>query len=139
MDPFSITGVAASVLALVGVTATVVKRLNDIYGKFNGADLTISLMTSQLSTLKAALEQIVQWMKSALFSVPRYQQLLKDLETSLKGCKVVMALLDKYTQNAEGILGTVEFMWNEDKINEYLSHLNHQTNALTLLLQALQW
>ena len=139
MDPFSITGFAASILGLVGATATIAKRLNDMYGKFKDADLTISLISSQLCTLKAALEQILQWMKSPLFSVPRHQQLLRDLETATRGCKAVVALLDEYTQTASGFLGTLEFVWNEDKIKEYSNHLNHQANALTLFLQALQW
>lgn len=145
MDPASAIGVASAVLSIVNLIAKNVAALSDLQSRYNAADLKVSLLIGQLSTVKAALSQMAKLLEGNNRAL-RDPELIDDFSTSL-GCveAVVVVLDDKVSlvqRNAANALTTrskVNFMWDEKTMDDYLSLLNNQIHALGLLLTALQW
>ncbi|MCJ1377204.1 guanine nucleotide-binding protein subunit alpha [Xylographa soralifera] len=146
MDPVSIIGLAQSVLSIVGVIAKNVNALSTLQAKYRNADLSVFLLIGQLSTLKAALGQISEWIKiEDLTAQSEHLQLVEDLKLALNGCQVLISILDDRVDqlaNKEGsdslkVQGKIVFLWEEQELNVYVTHLNNQVNALTLLLSAI--
>ena len=146
MDPASVTALAGSVVGIVDVIGRSLSYLLDLQTKYRNANLTVSLLIGQLSTLKAALNQISEWITARLVGVPQHEQLVADLDISLEACKILILVLDNRIsclgRGATSELRAVDkaqFLWEEKGMNDYLNHLNNQINALNLLLTALQW
>lgn len=145
MDPVSAIGAASAVLSIVNLIAKNVSSLSDLQSRYGSADLKVSLLIGQLSTVKAAMNQMAKLLGSD-FGTLRDPELIGDFSTSI-GCveAVVLALDDKIsliqrnTANDLTLRTKVNFMWDEKNIDDYLSLLNNQIHALGLLLTALQW
>ncbi|MCJ1265924.1 hypothetical protein MMC22_005806 [Lobaria immixta] len=119
-------GLAGSVASIVDILAKSVNFLLNLQTKYKQADLTVSLLIGQLSTLKAALNQISEWITS-------------------KGCKVLVLALDdrikSFDRNPDHTLnsrGKAQLLWEENGTTDYLNHLSNHISALNLLLTALQ-
>lgn len=139
-------GLAGSVVSIVDILAKSVNFLLNLQTKYKQADLTVSLLIGQLSTLKAALNQISEWITSSLVAVSQHEQLVSDLTISIEGCKVLVLALDdrinSFDRNADHTLnsrGKAQLLWEENGTTDYLNHLSNHINALNLLLTALQW
>lgn len=146
MDPVSAIGLAGSVVSIVGAVTGMIKFLHELRQHWKDADLTVVLLISQLTTLKAALNHIADWISLSLSDVPQYHQLIIDLEESLNSCNVLITFMDHHIS---------KLAWTEDKALNYeskvrvvledkatkdcLDHLNNQTNALNLLLTVFNW
>ena len=146
MDPASVIALAGSVVSIVDVTGRSLSFLVELRAKYRKANLTVSLLIGQLSTLKAALNQISEWITTSLVGVPQHQQLMADLDVSLKACNILILVLydrvsclEKGTSSELRTLDKAQFLWEEKGMNDYLNHLNNQINALNLLLNAFQW
>lgn len=118
----------------------------DLQARYKRANLTLSLLIGQLSTLKAALNHISEWIDESLDTIPAQQQLVIDLTTSLKCCKVLILTMNDRKgvpeSNDDSTLtrmGKVQFLWGKQELNEYINLLSNQINALNLLLNALNW
>lgn len=146
MDPVSVAGLTASLLGTVNIIAKSVGFLASLQSKYRQADLTVSLLIGQLSTLQSALNQISEWVTVSLVAVSRYEQLVSDLTISVEGCRVLLLRLDdRITSFKRNKANTLVFrdkarlLWAENDTSLYLSLLNNQITALNLLLTALQW
>ena len=143
MDPVSIAGL---VLSIVTVIAKNVNALSTLQAKNRNADLSVFLLIGQLSTLKAALGQISEWIQmEGLAAKSEHLHLVEDLNVALNGCQVLISILDDRVNqlaNKEGsdslkVQGKIVFLWEEQELNMYVTHLNNQVNALSLLLSAI--
>lgn len=139
MDPLSLVGVIAGI---VSVVAKATFSLSDLKSKYKIADIKVSLLICQLSTLKAALTQV----KYLVENVSLGPQLGDDLSTFLSSLWTIISALgnqlDQLQLNPENELSRwtkVGFVWDEQTMRDYLRLLDHQVNALQLLLSALQW
>lgn len=151
MDPLSVVGLTGSLLGCVKIITTSIHSLHTLKTKYRQADLTVDLFLAQLSTLRAALNQICGWITDSLIGVPGHDQLVSDLNTSIEGCQVLLLVLserfasldrngvDQDRVQSLSTRGRTRLLWAEHESNQYLSHLNHQTSALHLLLTAFQW
>ena len=146
MDPISIMSLAGAVVGVIDVITRRVDSLLKLQTGYKTANLKVSLLVGQLSTLKAALSQIREWIDTSLINRPQHQQLVADLKVSIEGCKLLISVLDDHFQCFEeketstlGTMRKIHFLWEQGGINDYLNHLNNQINALNLLLTALQW
>jgi hypothetical protein len=146
MDPVSALGLVGAIIGVVDVISRNISSLIDLQSRYKSADLKVGLLIGQLSTLKAALKQIIELMNTSLVAVPQHQQLLHDLKTSLDCCEVVILVLDerlcclqRREDSGLNVLNRVQFLWDEKSMTDYLNLLNNQINALNLLLTALQW
>lgn len=145
MDPASAIGVASAVLSIVNLIAKSVASLSDLQSRYNAADLKVSLLIGQLSTIKASLNQMTKLLEGD-HGVLRDPELIGDFSTSLGCVEAVVVVLDEkislvQTDTAEvlTIRSKINFMWDEKAMVDYLSLLNNQIHALGLLLTALQW
>lgn len=145
MDPISAIGFVSAIAGIVDLIAKGVLSLSDLQSRYRIADLKVSLLIGQLSTLKAALTQVGHLVEDVTH-VPRDIQLVSDLSVSLLSLDTIIGALDNrlshLRRNAEDGLsnwGRVGFVWDEQTMRDYLSLLDHQVNALGLLLTALQW
>ena len=82
----------------------------------------------------------------SLVNASQHHRLVADLTVSLDCCKVLADLLNDRLQDLDrtetgslSTLGKGQLVWEETDMRDYLNHLNHQTNALNLLLTAFQW
>lgn len=145
MDPASAVGVASAVLAIVNLIAKSVASLSALQSRYVAADLKVSLLIGQLSTVKAALNQMAKLLEGD-HGILRDLELIMDLKMSLECIEtVVMVLEDKISEvqrdasDTLTIRSKVNFMWDEKTMDDYLNLLNNQIHALGLLLGALQW
>lgn len=146
MDPVSAIALAASIAQLgVGVAKTL-NALCSLRKKYKEASFTVSMLISQLSTIKAALDQVTEWVTTSLVHAPQHQQLVSDLELAVEGCKLMILVLGNHVDRLElsesaslGHWATIQDIWDEGSMQEYSSQLGCQTDALNLLLTAFQW
>jgi hypothetical protein len=151
MEPVSVVGLTASMVGCVKIIGTSINSLLALQTKYKQADLTVQLFLGQLSTLRAALNKICDWITASLVGVPRHEQLVSDLIISVEGCQVLLLILSDRIASLDrngvdgdeveplSFRGKTRLLWAENESNQYLSHLNNQIIALNLLLTALQW
>lgn len=145
MDPASAIGAASAVLGIVNLIAKNVASLSDLQSRYGAADIKVSLLIGQLSTVKAALKQIAKLLEDGNGAL-RDPELIDDFSTSLECVEAVVVVLDdkislvqRNAANALTVRSKISFMWDEKTMDDYLNLLNNQIHAIGLLLTALQW
>lgn len=148
MDPVSAVGLAGALVGIGDVLTRSIRSLISLQSKYRSSSLVVSLLIGQLTTLKAALNQITELVTGTLINIPLHQQLVADLQVSLESCHVLIFVLQDRIggleqEHSNGISltakGKIGFLLEESGLNEFNNHLNHQVNAMTLLLTALNW
>jgi len=146
MDPFSIFHVVGTAVSLSDVVIKSLVKLNSIRTTYHKCPLLVSTMIGQLYIVQSALDRLSVWNKPQQDRDPRYQQLGLQIGNSLDSFStLILALqqqLDRFeaTEPVEmGVKKKLRFLWNEHDMSEYSILLDRQVNALTLLLQALEW
>lgn len=142
MDPVSIVGLSASLVGVVDVITKCVRYLRDLQSRYELANMKVQLLIGQLSTINAALDQIIE-LTEQLASSPQHEKLVQSLNNSLSCCKILTDDLEIKlctSLSSQGSLDTltkIQFLRDEKSIDEYSSFLNNQINALNLLLTAI--
>ena len=145
MDPVSVVGLAGSVIGIIDVATKSISALRSLRQRWQTADLTISLLISQLTTIKAALSQIEAWISNSLNTIQHYQ-LVMDLQASLESCRVLLLFIDGQLSyfdldNNNTLYSTskIKAVLHDKTITDCATHLANQSTALNLLLTALNW
>ncbi|KAK4690330.1 hypothetical protein P7C71_g6437, partial [Lecanoromycetidae sp. Uapishka_2] len=145
-DPVTAIGLGASVIGTIDVVTRTISGLRKLQQRWKSADMTVSLLLGQLSTLKAALDQISSWISNSLDGVPENYQMVIDLEMSLDSCNILVSVMDTYVSELDRdkddrltFEGKMNAMLQDSSIKECANHLSHQCMALNLLLTALNW
>jgi hypothetical protein len=146
MDPISVLGLVGSCGSIIDLAAKSIKALSELHSRFQRADLSISLLISQLTTLKAALQQIERWISTELASETQHYQLIIDLDASLSACKLLTSFMDQHItklawddDNKLEFESRVRVVLEDKATKDILTHLGSQTSALNLLITAFQW
>ena len=146
MEPLSVIGAASSIISIVDIATRCISSLRSLQQQWKGADITVSLLVGQLTTLKTALDQIYEWMTTILDGESQHHQLVMDLDASLKSCKLLVSFIDGHItslkrDNTNRLIFTskAKTMWKDSGIQGCANHLHHQTTALNLLLTAVNW
>lgn len=146
MDPASIVGIIGSVVGIADVVGTSIRRLNSLRLKYREVPFRISSLIGQLYTIQVAVDHLSLWTQQDLTSDSRFIDLAFQVSNSLDNIgPLVMYLnedLNKLEALKEGEMSSskkISFLWSEKDLAEYTVLLNNQVNALTLLLQAVQW
>lgn len=144
MDPATAIGLAGSVISIIDVCTRSLNSLMNIQARYQQADLAVRLLLTQLSTLRAAISQISEWISSSYDPFPSTLQV--DLEMSLSGCKVLIETLSGYLTSREwdrdvklNAWQKTQYLWQENERQNFQTLLSHQIAALQLFLTALQW
>jgi hypothetical protein len=140
------TLLAGTCVKIIELTANCVLRLRAAQKRYQTADLTITLLLSHLSTLKAALSQIQIWVASHSFLSTQNYQLIMDVDAALTCCHLLLGVLDERiselnwdSEDELDFTSKARVILNHKVTKECIGHLSHQTIALNLLLTAFQW
>ena len=146
MDPLSAVGLVGSIISIVDVVTRSISSLRTLHGRWKSADLTVSLLIGQLTTLKAALDQISQWMSSNLNSSSQHHQLTIDMTSSLQSCEALISFLNDHISrlkfddlNGLTVDSKARLVLQDQNVKDCINHLNNQAIAFNLLLTALNW
>ena len=146
MEPLSILGAAGSIVGIIDVASRCISSLHALQQRWKDADMTVALMMGQISTLKAALEQISQWMHTDADTLSSHYQLVMDLELALNSSRISITFLDDHVAtlmrdqyNELTFNSRARAMVQDTTVQQCAKHLNNQTVALNLLLTALNW
>ncbi|KAF7895967.1 hypothetical protein EAF00_005982 [Botryotinia globosa] len=150
MDPVTVLGVAASALQIAQFIGSTIQGLHTLRGKFKDADITIRLIISKLSTIKAAVFQIRDWAEFNSHDSPKERQFMDGLHVALDGCQAAIDVLSEEVKDLTvatrdsndgmpivlGVRGRVAAVWSEDTMKAHEDRLHGQVQALQLLLMA---
>lgn len=131
----------SSILQVIDSVTRVAKSLNEIRESYNNVALNTTLVASQLSTIRAALEALYEWRASDGDSTGPSRQLDKDLGMSLSCCAILISVIDGKLDDSgymPGLKQKIKYLWLEDILKEYVSNLEGQVRALQLLLTIFQ-
>lgn len=131
----------SSIVQVIDSVARVAKRLNEIRESYNNVALNITLVASQLSTIRAALEALYKWRSSDRDSTGPSKQLDKDIGMSLSCCTILISVIDRKLDDSgymPGLKQKIKYLWLEDILKEYVSNLEGQVRALQFLLTVFQ-
>ena len=135
-------GGIGAVIAVIGSVATLAKRLTEVKEKYDNAAIYITLACMQLSTMRSALEAIRDWRSSVSDTSDLSRQLHEDLGVSLKCCAILIDVINAKLGEAGytvGLKQKIRYVWLESTLREYISNLEGQVGALSLLLNIFQW
>lgn len=114
----------------------------DLATKYNITNLRISALISQLSTIKAALSEIINIIAMG-GPLSHNDSLSRDFRLATLGCKAlvsnIQALINDFQKSKPQTPAAWSMLWNSDNTNDYLIMLGNQTIALNLLITVLQW
>ena len=146
MDPATIVGTAAAVADIVGIIIKTINVLRDLHNRWKDADLTIVNLMAQLTSMKAALNKISEWISSDLADVPQHHQLVLDLQDSVTCCTALVksmdgqiSKLDWTTDNTLDLSSRIKLVFENKASKDFQKFIKRQTSALTLLLTACNW
>jgi len=144
MDPLTTVGSVGAVLGIIDVLGKTVVRLRELQGQYRDADFEIFSLTSQLTTLKAALTKIQEWMESESGVV--HHQLVMDLRDTLSCCGMLTERLDAEISRFQGggdgnldFAGRIKVAFGGKSIDDLEKKIERQIMALNVLLIAYAW
>ncbi|ETN46806.1 uncharacterized protein HMPREF1541_00995 [Cyphellophora europaea CBS 101466] len=141
----AVPSLIGGVLGIIDVTGRCITLLADLRSRFKDVPIAVESMSAQLSTLRAALEQIRFWIEQDLALDNQHYQLTMDLGTAIRCCKLHMDFLRdqlsavQYTDADEMTFKSrVNLVLEGRGIENCLTRLDRQTHALNLLITAFQ-
>lgn len=142
-DPFTIIGGVGSIFQIIHSVTKVAKSIQEVRESYKNVALNMTLVASQLSTIRAALEALHAWRTSDNVKTEATLQLDKDLGLSLSCCAILITVIDgKLTESGYkpgmGAKQKINYIWLEDILKDYVSNLEGQVRALQLLLTIFQ-
>lgn len=142
-DPISIIGTAGALANIIQLATQTITAIRELQSDWKDADLIFLSLTSQLSSLRLALTNIEEWV--ALKTGAHYQ-LVMDLDDSIKCCNVLLTKLQELVgslrqkqNSALNFQSKIKLVFGKKSIDDIQNLLEHQTNALNLLLTACNW
>ena len=146
MDPITAIGLVGSVVNIIDVVAKCLVTLKNLQAHWQYADWTVTAIIGQLTTLKAALGQISEWISTDLAAEPQHYSLVLDLEDALQSCKTLILFIDGRLSHLEWkdvdsltYQSRLKAILSDHAVKECINHLHNQSSALGLLLTALNW
>lgn len=148
MDPASAFGLASAAVQVLQAIGSTVQGLNQLYGRFRGADLTINALIQELNCIDTALTSLKELALGNGANDPQSEEFNQDVMVAMDGCRVIMDVvfqdvsdLVRSTQ-MDGIASfrlRMRVVWSEETMRGHQEKLRAQVMALQLLLQVRQW
>ena len=138
-----VIGGVGSILGIVGGVAALASTLNTMKERYTYAALNITLVSSSLLTVKAALEAIHKWRSSTTTLGSSSQQLDQDLSITIESCAVLISVIERKLGETElakpTVYDKVRFVHLDSVFKDFALNLDSQVRALQLLLTIYQW
>ena len=139
-------GTAGAVIGIVDVVTRSILKLAEIRKKYNSVELIVELLSTQLGTVKTALEQIEAFLSSDLREDEHHYQLVMNLDISIRSCGSLVRLIDKQLSalmygsgNAMLKRFKISVVLNSKEMDECMTRLDRQINGLNFLVTTFQW
>lgn len=150
MDPASAFGLISGGIQVLQAIGSTVHDLNQLYGRFKDADLTIRSLIQELNCIGTALASLREWIHLNNSIHPQPEEYNNDLAVALEGCRVVMDVVSHDVSDlvqsthgdqlaVTGLRVRMRIVWNEETMKGHQEKLRAQVVALQLLLQVCQW
>ncbi|KUI70876.1 hypothetical protein VM1G_11718 [Cytospora mali] len=107
MDLISAIGFVSSVLNIVELVTKGIATLPELRDRYRIADLKVSLLIGQLSTLNTALNQVAYVLNDNL-DLPQDAQMVRDLTKSLACVEAVIMLVDELGPGPSSVIMETE-------------------------------
>ncbi|KAL3457680.1 G-protein alpha subunit-domain-containing protein [Aspergillus heterothallicus] len=140
VDPISIIGTAGALANIIQLATQTITAIRELQSQWKDSDLTFLSLTGQLSSLRLALTKIEEWIA---LEVGAHYQLVMDLDDSIKCCNILLKKLQelvsslyKKQNSALNFQSKIKLVFGMKNIDDVQKLLEHQTNALNLLLTA---
>lgn len=140
MDPVTIVGLVEGSISFAVKCGSVAKSLNNLAGKYQYANLTISTMVQSLDIMQVAWDRIGAWSKT---SPPMDDDdLTQRLKMFLQTGSLVLGALEEDLQSYDLSRMTLSqksrIVWNENLLQGHQTRIRDQAQSMSLLLQAIQ-
>jgi hypothetical protein len=139
-----VVGAVASIVQIINVITKSINCLSDIRSQWKDADLACLSLAAQLTTLRAALTKIHEWMDDSLGAA--HHQLVMDLDVSMSCCNLLILKINsllpdltELTESKPDFPGKMKVLFGSRNIDEAQKLIERQTSALGLLLSACSW
>ena len=146
MDPITILGTTSAIAKIINVITGAINSLRELRYRWKDTDMTIFNLILQLTSLKAALNKISEWLSSDLEDTPQHHQLVIDLEDSVSCCRMLVksmddqiSKLDWNNANALDLRSKSKVVFERKTYEDFQKYIDRQTSALNLLLTACNW
>ena len=141
-----VVGTAGAIVGILDVVTRSILKLAEIRKRYKNVSLTVELLSGRLVTVKAALEQIHGFANDALRGQEQHYQLVISLDAAVRCCRSLLEVIDadlsRLQYHDDDVLTTeskVRIILESGGITECLTRLDHQVNALNLVVVAFQW
>lgn len=138
-----VIGGIGSVVGLISSVASAAKTLTNLKERYGYAPLNISLVSSSLWTVKAALEAIYDWRSSSQDTSLQSEQLDGNLSVSIESCAVLVAVIERKLGETDllnpSVFDKLRFVRLDDVFKDFAGNMDTQVRALQLLLTIFQW
>lgn len=146
MDPLSLT---ASILGITSACLKSAHLLDGLREKYKHAQVTISALCAEATTISAFLSQIQSLVlanQGAIVTQLRSRtDIVTTFDTALTGCSIVVAVLNdeiatlvtEGSENDAGWRQKAMLAWKDNTMKDLLQQLRGQSSAIGLLIQAL--
>ncbi|KAJ5180317.1 hypothetical protein N7492_003527 [Penicillium capsulatum] len=149
MDPVSAFGLISGGVQVLQAIGSTVHGLNQLYGRFRDADLTIQSLIQELNCIGTALASLREWIRLNSSTHPQSEEYNSDLAVALEGCRVVMDVVSRDVSDlvqsthedqlaVTGLRVRMRIVWNQETMKGHQEKLRAQVVALQLLLQVCQ-
>lgn len=143
-EVLAVIGTIGAVCNIVDVISKTITLISDVQSRWKTADLALLSLTTQLTTLRAALREIQTWLESDTQIM--HHQLTMDLDASLSCCRLLIneleahfARLDQSPGSPLSANGKLRLVIGSHSADDIQKFIQHQISSLTCLLAACNW
>jgi hypothetical protein len=136
----ALIGTIGAVCNIVECINKTINLIGDVRSRWKTAELALLSLTSQLTALRAALQEIQRWLETNAEEM--HHQLTMDLDITLSCCQLLTTELEAHLSSLQTESNTpdkIRMVMRGQNANDIQKFIDHQTTALTLLLTACNW
>ncbi|KAF2109454.1 hypothetical protein BDV96DRAFT_636132 [Lophiotrema nucula] len=144
-DPASILGIISASLTITVRAATIGKDIHRLIAKFKTTNKKVRQLSTHVSAVRVAARSLSAWLEDDAVGSEHIEHVKRELLDVLSACCDLLSDLQDHVAKAlagaehVGFKGAVDYIWDEDIVEESVETLHHQEVALLLMLQTLKF
>lgn len=146
MEAVAVLGAVGSIVGIVDVVSRTILSLRDMQSRFKKANFTLDCLVGELTSTKAALNQVRALLDGFPEDAEQYYLLSMDLSDALRSCQLLVDFIDervselKTTDGGTGptFESKVRIVLDDKETTQCLKRVSRQIAALNLLITAFQ-
>jgi hypothetical protein len=139
MDPTSIIGLISGCLSIATTTLNTINTLRALKGQYERIERDMSLLSGSINTISAALYNIDKWARHSQAKIIIASPTGSNLESSIQACMIVISGVEEHVEAVKSlkVKDKIKHLFNKDTLTELNQSLDHQINALQLLVSTI--